>query len=88
MKIKFNNINTNNPNMNSNVMVNYKNYANIGSINYDISKNINNSIDYNSNISYMKGVSMTKKMNILKSKYVSPYSRKAIFNLPQKYGKQ
>ena len=53
-----------------------------------MSKNINNSIDHNSNISYMKGVSMTKKMNILKSKYVSPYSRKAIFNLPQKFGKQ
>ena len=88
MKIKFNNINTNNPNINSNLMPNYKNYANIGGINYDMSKNINNSIDYNSNISYMKGVSMTKKMNILKSKYVSPYSRKAIFNMPQKYGKQ
>ncbi len=36
----------------------------------------------------MKGVSMSKKMNILKSKYVSPYSRKAIFNMPQKHGKQ
>ena len=89
LKIKFNNINTNNPNINSNnIMGNYKNYGNIGGINYDMSKNINNSIDYNSNISYMKGVSMTKKMNILKSKYVSPYSRKAIFSLPQKYGKQ
>ena len=53
-----------------------------------MSKNINNSIDYNSNISYMKGVSMTEKMNLLKSKYASTYSRKAIFSLPQKYGKQ
>ena len=89
LKIKFNNINTNNPNINNNIIGNYKNFGNIGAgINYDMSKNINNSIDYNSNISYMKGVSMTKKMNILKSKYVSPYSRKAIFNLPQKYGKQ
>ena len=89
LKIKFNNINTNNPNINNNIIGNYKNFGNIGAgINYDMSKNINNSIDYNSNISYMKGVSMAKKMNILKSKYVSPYSRKAIFNLPQKYGKQ
>ena len=88
LKIKFNNINTNNPNINNNLLGNYKNFANIGGVNYDMSKNINNSIDHNSNISYMKGVSMTKKMNILKSKYVSPYSRKAIFNLPQKFGKQ
>ena len=89
LKIKFNNINTNNPSINNNNIIgNYKNFANIGGINYDISKNINNSIDHNNNISYMKGVSMTKKMNLLKSKYVSPYSRKAIFNLPQKFGKQ
>ena len=89
LKIKFNNINTNNTNMNSNnIMGNYKNHANIGGINYDIPKNINNSIDYNSNISYIKGVSMTKKMNILKSKYVSPYSKKAIIYNPQKFGKQ
>ncbi len=89
LKIKFNNINTNNTNMNSNnIMGNYKNHANIGGINYDIPKNINNSIDYNSNISYIKGVSMTKKMNILKSKYVSPYSKKAIIYNPQKLGKQ
>ena len=89
LKIKFNNINTNNSNMNNNLIGNYKIYGNIGGgINYDMSKNINNSIDYNNNINYIKGVSMAKKMNILKSKYVSPYSRKAIFNLPQKYGKQ
>ena len=88
LKIKFNNINTNNPNINNNIIGNYKNFANIGGVNYDMSKNINNSIDHNNNISYMKGVSMTKKMNLLKSKYVSPYSRKAIFNLPQKFGKQ
>jgi serine/threonine protein kinase len=88
LKIKFNNINTNNPSINNNIIGNYKNFANIAGINYDISKNINNSIDHNNNISYMKGVSMTKKMNLLKSKYVSPYSRKAIFNLPQKFGKQ
>ena len=81
-----NNLMMNNQNNQNNSL--NKNYGNIGGINYDMSKNINNSIDYNSNISYMKGVSMTKKMNILKSKYVSPYSRKAIFNLPQKYGKQ
>ena len=75
--------------MNNNLIGNYKIYGNIGGgINYDMSKNINNSIDYNNNINYIKGVSMAKKMNILKSKYVSPYSRKAIFNLPQKYGKQ
>ena len=70
-------------------MANFKpNLAIIGGINFDLAKNLNNSIDYNSNISYIKGVSMTKKMNILKSKYVSPYSRKAIFNIPQKHGKQ
>ena len=89
LKIKFNNINTNNTNMNSNnIMGNYKNHANIGGINYDIPKNINNSIDYNSNISYIKGVSMTKKMNILKSKYVSQKKKKAIIYNPQKFGKQ
>ena len=42
-------------------MVNYKNYGNIEGINYDMSKRINDSIDYNSNKSYMKRVSMTKK---------------------------
>jgi serine/threonine protein kinase len=97
LKIKLSNLNTNNNNVNVNVNVNtnnnivsnYKpNLAIIGGMNYDLAKNLNNSIDYNSNISYIKGVSMTKKMNILKSKYVSPYSRKAIFNLPQKHGKQ
>ena len=87
LKIKLSNINTNS-NVN-NLVGNYKpNLAIIGGINFDLAKNINNSIDYNSNISYIKGVSMTKKMNILKSKYVSPYSRKAIFNIPQKHGKQ
>ena len=90
LKIKLSNLNTNNNvNTNNNIVGNYKpNLAIIGGMNYDLAKNLNNSIDYNSNISYIKGVSMTKKMNILKSKYVSPYSRKAIFNLPQKHGKQ
>ena len=85
LKIKLSNINTNN-NVNNNIIGNYKpNLAIIGGINFDLAKNLNNSIDYNSNISYIKGVSMTKKMNILKSKYVSPYSRKAIFNNHQKH---
>ena len=92
LKMKINNINSNNVNPNNNNLIgNFKpNLAiiGVGGINYDLAKNLNNSIDYNSNISYMKGVSMTKKMNILKSKYVSPYSRKAIFNIPQKHGKQ
>ena len=92
LKIKLNNVNTNNNvnvNVNNNNMGNFKpNLAIIGGMNFDLAKNLNNSIDYNSNISYIKGVSMTKKMNILKSKYVSPYSRKAIFNMPQKHGKQ
>ena len=92
LKMKINNINSNNVNPNNNNLVGkFKpNLAiiGVGGINYDLAKNLNNSIDYNSNISYMKGVSMTKKMNILKSKYVSPYSRKAIFNIPQKHGKQ
>ena len=84
LKLKLNNINTNN----NNYMNNFKqNVANIGNNNFDLAKNINNSIDYNNNISYIKGVSMSKKMSILKSKYVSPYSRKAIFNMPQKNGK-
>ena len=78
LRVKINNNNNVNTN-NNNLVVNYK---------PNLVKNLNNSIDYNSNISYMKGVSMSKKMNILKSKYVSPYSRKAIFNIPQKYGKQ
>ena len=85
LKLKLNNIAINNNNNNLN---NYKqNAGNIGNNNFDLAKNINNSIDFNTNISYIKGVSMRKQMNILKSKYVSPYSRKAIFNLPQKYGK-
>ena len=90
LKIKLNNNNpNNNANTNNNVVANFKpNLAIIGGINFDLAKNLNNSIDYNSNISYIKGVSMSKKMNILKSKYVSPYSRKAIFNMPQKHGKQ
>ena len=50
-------------------------------------ENKNNSIvDYNSNnncTQYLKGVSMSKKMNMLKQKYVSPYSQKVIFNLPK-----
>ena len=88
LKIKVNN-NSNNANANNNFAGNYiPNLGIIGGINFDLAKNLNNSIDYNSNISYIKGVSMTKKMNILKSKYVSPYSRKAIFNMPQKHGKQ
>ena len=83
LKSKFNNINT------ENNVRNYKpNIEIIGGINFDIGKNLNNSNDYNNNINSVKGVSMTKKMNILKSKYVSPYSRKAIFNISQKYGKQ
>lgn len=87
IKAKVNNINTN---VNSNnVIGTYKsNYAIIGGINFDLAKNLNNSNEYNNNIRYMKNESMSKKMNILKSKYVSPYSRKAIFNIPQKYGKQ
>ena len=28
---------------------------------------------------------MLKKMNILKQKYISPYSQKAIFNIPQRH---
>lgn len=88
-KILRTKVNNNNTNTNNNIVGNYKpNLGIIGGINFDLAKNLNNSIDYNSNISYMKGVSMTKKMNILKSKYVSPYSRKAIFNIPQKHGKQ
>ena len=87
IKAKVNNVNTN---MNSNnLMGTFKsNYAIIGGINFDLAKNLNNSNDFNNNIRYMKNESMSKKMNILKSKYVSPYSRKAIFNIPQKYGKQ
>ena len=52
-------------------------------------ENKNNSImEFNSNnnnncTQYLKGVSMSKKMNILKQKYVSPYSQKVIFNLPK-----
>ena len=91
LKIKLSNINTNNNiNGNNNINSNYKpNLAIIGGINYDLAKNLNNSIDYNNNIYYSKGVvSMSKQMNILKSKYISPYSRKAIFNMPQKHGKQ
>ncbi len=90
LKIKLNNINgNNNINTNNNIVSNYKpNLAIIGGINFDLAKNLNNSLEYNGNINYMKGVSMSKKMNILKSKYVSPYSRKAIFNMPQKHGKQ
>ena len=56
-------------------------YSNVGI------ENKNNSIvDYNSNnncTQYLKGVSMSKKMNMLKQKYVSPYSQKVIFNLPK-----
>jgi serine/threonine protein kinase len=87
IKAKVNNVNTN---MNSNnLMGTFKsNYAIIGGINFDLAKNLNNSNDFNNNIRYIKNESMSKKMNILKSKYVSPYSRKAIFNIPQKYGKQ
>ena len=86
LKGKFNNINTN---TNNNVMGNYKlNLGFIGAINYELPKNLNNSNDYNKNIGFIQGVSMSKKMNILKSKYVSPYSKKAIFNVSQKYGKQ
>ena len=94
LKVKLNNNNNNNNinninNINNNIMGNYKsNLGVIGQLNYDLAKNLNNSIDYNSNISYIKGVSMTKKMNILKSKYVSPYSKKGLLNMPQKYGKQ
>ena len=91
LKIKLSNINTNNNiNGNNNINSNYKpNLAIIGGINYDLAKNLNNSIDYNNNIYYSKGVvSMSKQMNILKSKYISLYSRKAIFNMPQKHGKQ
>ena len=94
LKMKLSNINTNNNvnsnNNNNNINQNYKpNLAIIGGINYDLAKNLNNSIDYNNNIYYSKGVvSMSKQMNILKSKYISPYSRKAIFNIPQKHGKQ
>ena len=91
LKIKLSNIYTNNNiNGNNNINSNYKpNLAIIGGINYDLAKNLNNSIDYNNNIYYSKGVvSMSKQMNILKSKYISPYSRKAIFNMPQKHGKQ
>ena len=90
LKIKLSNINTNNNiNGNNNINSNYKpNLAIIGGINYDLAKNLNNSIDYNNNLYYIKGVSMSKQMNILKSKYISPYSRKAIFNMPQKHGKQ
>lgn len=91
LKIKLSNNNTNNNpgSNNNNIVGTFKsNLAILGGINYDLAKNLNNSIDYNSNINYIKGVSMTKKMNILKSKYVSPYSRKAIFNMPQKHGKQ
>jgi serine/threonine protein kinase len=87
VKAKANNVNTN---MNSNnLMGTFKaNYAIIGGINFDLGKSLNNSNDFNNNIRYMKNESMSKKMNILKSKYVSPYSRKAIFNIPQKHGKQ
>lgn len=87
VKAKANNVNTN---INSNnLMGTFKaNYAIIGGINFDLGKSLNNSNDFNNNIRYMKNESMSKKMNILKSKYVSPYSRKAIFNIPQKHGKQ
>ena len=90
LKIKLSNINTNNNiNGNNNINSNYKpNLAIIGGMNFDLAKNLNNSLDYNNNLFYIKGVSMSKQMNILKSKYISPYSRKAIFNIPQKYGKQ
>ena len=89
LKIKLNNINSNNSNTNNNIIGNFKpSFGILGGINYDLTKNLNNSNDYNNGINYIKGVSMTKKMNILKSKYVSPYSRKAIFNMPQKHGKQ
>lgn len=53
-------------------------------------ENKNNSIlEYNNNnnnnncTQYLKGVSMSKKMNMLKQKYVSPYSQKVIFNMPK-----
>ena len=92
LKMKLSNINTNNnvnSNNNNNINQNYKpNLAIIGGMNFDLAKNLNNSIDYNNNLYYIKGVSMSKQMNILKSKYISPYSRKAIFNIPQKHGKQ
>ena len=68
LKIKLSNINTNNNNninTNNNIAGNYKpNYAIMGGMNYDLAKNLNNSIDYNNNINnmnYIKGVSMSKK---------------------------
>jgi renal tumor antigen len=91
LKVKLSNVNTNNniSGNNNNINSNFKpNLAVIGGMNFDLAKNLNNSIDYNNNLYYIKGVSMSKQMNILKSKYISPYSRKAIFNMPQKHGKQ
>ena len=51
--------------------------------NQDKGNNINNNNNHNNN--NLKVVSMLKKMNILKQKYISPYSQKAIFNIPQRH---
>lgn len=42
----------------------------------------NTSIEMQSN-NLLKGISMSKKMNILKKNYISPYSQKMIFNIPK-----
>ena len=47
--------------------------------------NNNNNNNNNQNNNNLKVVSMMKKMNILKQKYISPYSQKAIFNIPQRH---
>ena len=51
----------------------------------DNGNNNNNNNNNNQNNNNLKVVSMMKKMNILKQKYISPYSQKAIFNIPQRH---
>ena len=51
--------------------------------NQDKGNNINNNNNHNNN--NLKFLIIFKKMNILKQKYISPYSQKAIFNIPQRH---
>ena len=86
-KLSYTN-NSNNINIINAMANNKSNIRNNRGNKFVIIKNINKSTDQNSNISNIKRESMSKKMNILKSKYVSPYSRKSIFTTNQKNGKQ